>query len=213
MSRTHAIVGRARAEVAQRLRAFLRGSGPTPEAVRRADFYRTFPVGPDDVVFFGDSITEGAKWHELFPGLPVRNRGITEETSADLVARLDTVVSGRPRQLLIQVGINDLVFGGSDEEFLANYRTVLNRCRAESPDTDVIVQSILPGRGELGTRIAGVNARLERLADEFDVTFVDLTDAFAGPDGSMPPEVSPDDIHLTGEGYRRWQEVLAPHLS
>lgn len=213
MSRSAGLVGSARVAAAQRLRAFLRGAGPTPEAVRRADFYRTFPVGSDTVVFFGDSITEGGEWHELFPDRSVRNRGITEETSADLVDRLDTVVSGRPRQLFIQVGINDMVFGGSDEEFLANYRTMLERCRTETPETQVIVQSILPASGELGDRIAGVNARLERLAEEFEVTFVDLTDAFAGPDGAMPSEVSPDDIHLTGEGYRRWQVELAPYIS
>lgn len=213
MSRTQVIVGRTRVAVGRRLRAFLRGAGPTPEALRRADFYRTFPVGPDDVVFFGDSITEGGEWHELFPGVATRNRGITEETSADLVARLDTVVSGRPRQLFIQVGINDIVFGGSDEDFLGNYRAILDRCRSESPQTHVVVQSILPAGGELGARIDGVNARLEGLADEFGVTFVSLRGAFAGPDGAMPPEVSPDDIHLTGEGYRRWQAVLAPHVS
>ena len=213
MSRTEVIVRRTRVAAGRRLRAFLRGSGPTPEALRRADFYRTFPIGPDDVVFFGDSNTEGGEWHELFPGVSVRNRGITEETSADLVARLDTVVTGQPRTLFIQVGINDIVFGGSDDDLLANYRTMLDRCRAESPGTEVIVQSVLPAGGELGERIAGVNARLQRLTDELGVTFVSLREAFAGPDGAMPPEVSPDDIHLTGEGYRRWRVVLAPYVS
>jgi hexosaminidase len=213
MSRTTVIVRRTRVAVGRRLRAFLRGAGPTPEARRRADFYRTFPVGPDDVVFFGDSITEGAEWHELFPGVSARNRGITEETSADLVARVDTVLSGQPRMLVIQVGINDIVFGGSDDDLLANYRVILDRCRADSPGTEVIVQSILPAGTELGQRIDVVNARIEGLADELGVTFLSLREAFAGPDGAMPVEVSPDGIHLTGGGYRRWQQVLAPHLA
>jgi lysophospholipase L1-like esterase len=213
MSRTQVIVRRTRVAVGRRLRAFLRGSGPTPEALRRADFYRTFPIGPEDVVFFGDSITEGAEWHELFPDVATRNRGIAEETSADLVARLDTVLAGRPKQLFILVGINDIVFGGTDEDLLANYRVILDRCRSESPETEVIAQSILPAANELGDRIRRVNTRIERLAEEFGVTFVRLEDVFVGPDGAMAPELSPDSLHLTGEGYRRWQEVLAPYVS
>ena len=212
MSRSQVIVRRTRVAVGRRLRAILRGTGPRPEALRRADFYRTFPVGPGDVVFFGDSITEGAEWHELFPDVATRNRGIAEETSADLVDRLDTVVAGRPRKLFILVGINDIVFGGSDEDLLANYRTILDRCRSESPETEVIVQSILPAATELGERIEAVNGRLERLADECGAAFVSFRDAFAGPDGAMPDELSPDGIHLTGEGYRRWREVHAPHV-
>jgi lysophospholipase L1-like esterase len=213
MSRTKVIVRRTRVAVGRRLRAFLRGSGPTPEALRRADFYRTFPVGPDEVVFFGDSITEDAEWHELFPDVATRNRGIAEETSADLVARLDTVVAGRPKQLFVLVGINDIVFGGGDDDLVANYRTILDRCRTESPGTEVITQSILPAADELGERIVRVNARIEALAEEFGVTFVPLGDAFVGPDGAMAPELSPDGLHLTGEGYRRWQQILAPFVA
>ncbi len=213
MSRTKVIVRRTRVALGRRLRAFLRGSGPTPEALRRADFYRTFPVGAGDVVFFGDSITEDAEWHELFPDVATRNRGIAEETSADLVARLDTVVDGRPQKLFVLAGINDIVFGGRDDDLLANYRTILERCRSESPETEVIVQSILPAATELGARIVRVNTRIEALAAEFGVTFVSLRAAFAGPDGAMPEELSPDGLHLTGEGYRRWRQVLAPYLA
>jgi hexosaminidase len=213
MSRTKVIVRRTRVAVGRRLRAFLRGSGPTSEAVRRADFYRTFPVGTGDVVFFGDSITEGAEWHELFPDVATRNRGIAEETSADLVARLDTIVAGRPRQLFILIGINDIVFGGSDDDLLANYRTILDRCRTESPETQVITQSILPAADELGERIVRVNARIEALADEFGATFIPLGAAFVGRDGAIAPELSPDGLHLTGDGYRRWRQILAPYVA
>lgn len=77
----------------------------------------------------------------------------------------------------------------------------------------MVVQSILPAADELGERVEAVNGRIERLADELGVTFVSLRDAFAGPDGGMPSELSPDGLHLTGEGYRRWHKVLAPYIT
>jgi len=39
---------------------------------QRASFFAAHPIQPGDIVFLGDSITDGAIWIELFPGLPVK---------------------------------------------------------------------------------------------------------------------------------------------
>jgi lysophospholipase L1-like esterase len=59
--------------------------------------------------------------------------------------------------------------------------------------------------------VKDVNARLARL-DGFDgkVVFRDIGAIFLEPDGSILPTVSPDGLHLTPEGYRRWASVLEP---
>ncbi len=212
MSRVEEIAQRLRRWVGRRLRSFLRGSGPTPEAIRRADFFRTYPVGPDDVVFLGDSITEGAELPELFPNVSARNRGIAEETSADVLGRMDTILPGAPRKLFILVGVNDLLTGVAEDECVANHRAILERCRTESPTTQVFVQSILPGAGEVGGSITRLNRSLQQAAADLGATFISHQEPFAGPDGGMSDDLSPDGVHLWGEGYRRWQSVLAPYV-
>ncbi|HQP10891.1 MAG TPA: TonB-dependent receptor plug domain-containing protein, partial [Candidatus Omnitrophota bacterium] len=48
----------------------------TNHYLQRADFFRRYPVNRGDIVFLGDSITDGGCWEELFPGVPLKNRGI-----------------------------------------------------------------------------------------------------------------------------------------
>ncbi|HEY8590760.1 MAG TPA: hypothetical protein VIL55_14535, partial [Naasia sp.] len=59
------------------------------------------------VVFLGDSISEFGLWEEWFPEIPVLNRGIGGETSAQVLARLETAIT-EPRAVFLLVGTNDL---------------------------------------------------------------------------------------------------------
>jgi hypothetical protein len=42
-----------------------------------------------DIVMIGDSITDGAEWHEMFPQLNIVNRGISGDTTVGVLNRLD----------------------------------------------------------------------------------------------------------------------------
>ena len=49
-----------------------------------------------DVVFVGDSITEGGEWSDFFPNISVANRGVDSDITADILRRLDSIVSLNP---------------------------------------------------------------------------------------------------------------------
>ena len=70
------------------------------------------PTLPGRVVLLGDSITEGGVWNELLPELPVLNRGVGGETSAQVLARLDLVLNA-PSAVVLLIGTNDLSSGVS----------------------------------------------------------------------------------------------------
>ncbi len=76
--------------------------------VQRASLFSKLPVTPKDVVFIGNSITNGAEWNELFPRKRVKNRGISGDTSEGVYDRLDPVVKGKPAKIFILVGGNDI---------------------------------------------------------------------------------------------------------
>ncbi len=181
---------------------------------QRADFFRRYPVNEGDVVFVGDSITDGGCWEELFPGVPLKNRGINADDTPGVLKRLDEILKPGPRAIFLLIGTNDLPWFTyrNDEAILSAYRRILERCQELSPDTVVYVQSILPRKKAFAARIRRINALLEALAAHHYYPFINLYPAFADADGAMQAGLSNDHLHLMSEGYARWVEILKPHI-
>ncbi len=57
------------------------------------------------------------------------------------------------------------------------------------------------------------NRHIEAIADDLGATYIDLYPEFQGKDGAIRGELTLDEVHLTGEGYRLWQSRLAPIMS
>jgi lysophospholipase L1-like esterase len=182
---------------------------------QKKDFFRHYPVQRGDIVFLGDSITDGARWDELFPGLPVKNRGINADTVEGVAQRLDSILSGQPAQIFILIGTNDLPWYiyHNDAAILIQYEIILQRCKNESPQTQVFVQSILPRHPRYASRIQNLNQQLKSLAEKYQYEFIDLFPHFAGENGQMLAELSNDQLHLMGAGYARWVELIKPIIS
>jgi lysophospholipase L1-like esterase len=178
----------------------------------RMDLFAVTPLAAGDIVFLGDSITEGAEWNELFPDLPVRDRGISGDTTAGVLARLGTVTASRPAAVFLLVGTNELAPSLDPAPSLARQREILARIRRESPDTRVFVQSLLPRAAAYRERVESYNTALRGICREAGVSFIDLYPAFLAADGSLRDELTFDELHLAGAGYRLWRSLLAPHL-
>jgi lysophospholipase L1-like esterase len=184
-----------------------------PVRERLSSFFDASPVQPGDVVFLGDSLTDGARWEELFPGLAVRNRGVPGDTTADVLERLGQVTDGRPAQVFLMIGTNDLGFGASVESTAERYAEILTTLRRDAPGTRVAVLSVLPRRASERDRIEGLNRALEGLAQSQGAQWIDLRPAFVDPsDGSIRDDLSNDELHLTGAGYREWRRLVAPFV-
>ncbi len=103
----------------------------------------------DKIVFIGDSITAYENWNTLFGVTYIRNAGIPENTTDDVLSRLSSIISSKPEKIFLFIGINDL-FGGKDTSYIsANYETILNKIRLESPDTILYFQSVLPTNSDI----------------------------------------------------------------
>ncbi len=175
-------------------------------------FFDAYPVEPGDIVLLGDSITFGGHWNEIAPGRPVRNRGIGGDRTDDLLARLEPILEGRPSKLFLMIGTNDLGTGVPHDTIVARYATLLDRFASETPSTTVYVQSVLPRAADYRERIERLNQALRAMAAERGLTYIDLYPAFLAEDGSIRDELTFDEIHLTGDGYREWHRLLEPHL-
>jgi lysophospholipase L1-like esterase len=181
---------------------------------QRADLYRYCHIQKGDIVFLGDSITDGGCWDELFPGLNIKNRGINADDTVGVLARLDDILCCEPSALFILIGTNDLNWWNyrHDEEILANYDKILNRCKEMSPNTKVFVESILPRAKNYTNHIVRLNLRLEKLTEKYQYTFINLFPHFADASGALKAEFNNDHLHLLSDGYKLWVKLLTPYL-
>jgi lysophospholipase L1-like esterase len=186
------------------MRAFLEG-----HQARRVSAFEAFPLAPDDVVFLGDSITEGGPWDELFPGVRTRNRGIGGDTTDGVLRRLEQVTRAQPTKVFLLIGTNDLYRGRSEDEIVSSIEEILDRVKQESPDTEVYLQSVLPRAAGYRAQIEALNTRLSEVAGERGAAWVDLYPSFVDPEsGAIRPELSNDELHLLGPGYALWKEQI-----
>lgn len=177
---------------------------PTHQA--RLDQFKIL-TQPIDIVVLGDSLVEQGGWSELLAAeraAGVANRGIGQNTTTDVLNRLDAVP--RSRVVALMIGRNDIEAGTPPGTIAANTREIVRRLRAP-----VLLHSVLPKVGENSAAAGEVNALNRKLCATGACTYVDLFPALA-PHGDLDPALTRDGTHLNGEGYRRWVGVLEPML-
>ena len=167
--------------------------------LQRRSLFEVLPVYSSDIVFLGNSITDGCEWAELFNNRHVKNRGISGDRSGWLLDRLDPIVGGHPKKLFLMIGVNDLAAGVSPDEIVANVARLIDRFQSES-------------HYEHGRQIVPLNKRLEALCDEKEVTYLDVWGALADHEGRLDKRYTNDGLHLTGEGYVVWRDAIKQHV-
>ncbi len=175
--------------------------------------------GEARVVFLGDSITDA--WGRLpdtgsfFPGKPYLNRGISGQTTPQMLVRFEQdVVRLRPVAVVILAGTNDLAgnTGPETPEMIQdNLRAMTTIAKANG--IRVVLASILPafdypwrpGRAPAG-KIKDLNAWLQQFAKEQNVTYLDYYSSLVDERGGMRGGTSKDGVHPNSIGYG----VMAP---
>ena len=170
-----------------------------------------------DAVFFGDSITADGNFDEFFPKLRIVNLGVYGDTLDDLLRRVPEVKAENPARIFLLGGINSLRDDNADL-CLEQYAALLDALRRACPDSELIVQSVLPVGDDIvsflgcsNETIRAFNAELEKLAGEKGCEYVDLWPAYE-KDGAMDPALSRDGVHLNFNAYGPWAECLSPWL-
>ena len=166
----------------------------------------------NQTVFIGDSIIEIYNV-ELFDGLlstKVYNRGISGDTSDRLLERLDVnALNILPQNLVVLVGTNDLSRKRSASAISDNVSQVIDKSKAANVD-NIVICSLLPINKSVNSKMVGirtnknikdVNARLEALCEQKQVTYVDLFSKLEDKDGNFDKQYTYDGLHPNAKGY------------
>ena len=175
--------------------------------------------GEERVVFFGDSITDGWKIEESFPGKPYVNRGIGGQTTSQMLVRFrQDVVNLRPQVVVILAGTNDIAGNSgpiANEDIEANYSDIAELARANN--IRVIFSSILPVNNYTERakeffaqrpmeRILALNRWLQDYCERNHLIYLDYFNAVVDEKGMLKPELADDGLHPNKAGYA----IMAP---
>lgn len=183
---------------------------------RRLSQFEALSATHAAVVFVGDSITEGGLWSEWLPGVDVINRGISGNTTQDILDRMPHIVSVKPDKLFLMIGVNDLNKRLGAAVALANYTKLFDLIDVQLPLTKIYVQSVLPVNAGWplidNTHIPTLNAALQQHAEVRGYRYVDLHSGFSDADGALQSHLTNDGIHLLAPGYRLWRSEIERFL-
>lgn len=189
-------------------------------------------AGPIEILFLGDSLTQGwlthgrAQWDEYFAPRGAANFGVAGDRTQQVLWRiLNGELDGiNPKAIVLLIGTNNMTPGlgtknptprNTPEEIVAGISAVLETLRQKLPPARILLFGIFPRGGKddpLRSEIAAINTALRGLEELPAVRFADIGTDFLAPDGSIPPEIMPDLLHLRAPGYQRWAARLAPLL-
>jgi lysophospholipase L1-like esterase len=179
--------------------------------LHRDEVFTKLPVDTGSVVFVGDSHTQQFELAELFHSIKVKNRGINYDTSMRIIKRLNTITNLKPSKVFIEIGVNDLNIGLSEKQVSLDINNIILRIKAQSPLTRIYLESVLPTKSLL-VKIKNLNKLLAPIAQADKITFINLDPYFAD-NGLKNQYDSGDGIHLNGEGYLKWRDVLVKYLN
>lgn len=172
-----------------------------------------------DIVMLGNSLTEGGgDWSARLGKKNVRNRGIIGDEVMGIYDRLHQILPGHPAKLFLLIGVNDISHNLTSDSIVSMIRTTVERIQKESPDTKFYLQSLLPFNESFGRyksltgktdMVPEVNLRLEALAKEKNIAYIDLFPLFTEKGTNvLRSELTNDGLHLNEDGYKIWVKSI-----
>ncbi len=184
----------------------------------------------DDAVFIGDSRTEG-----LFINTGLSNatffthQGMTvsEVFTREVISVggkkttvMDALADTAFSKVYIMLGINETGWV-YDSIFIEKYGEIIDAIREINPDAVIYVQSILPVTNEVSSthsyikneRIDTYNQLLQAMAQEKGAYYLNVAEAIAADDGSLPEDAAADGIHLNKASCQVWLTYLREHTA
>jgi lysophospholipase L1-like esterase len=186
--------------------------------------------GENRVVFLGDSITDSWKLTEYFPNQPYINRGISGQTTPQMLIRMQPdVIAHKPKVMVLLAGTNDISgnTGPVTLEFIeGNIASIVQLAHANG--INVVLSSVLPisdynknAKGEPIVRsvqrppdkILALNKWIKDYCDANGLVYLDYFTATVDDKGFLKAEIANDGLHPNAEGYKIMQKLASEAIA
>jgi lysophospholipase L1-like esterase len=206
---------------------------PTNWISRHEGYVAEAKKGGIDLLFLGDSITDGWRWgnggSKIWPRLyaprHAANFGIGWDRIQNVLWRVENgeLENISPKVVVLLIGTNNT--GNEDNgksrnttpEIIEGISNLVRQIQIRLPHSKILLLGIFP-RGATKTdplreQVGAVNAGIAKLDDGSKVNFLDLDEKFLTADGVLSRDLFPDLIHPNAKGFQIWADAMEPTLN
>ena len=190
------------------------------DIARHKQFLKVVEMGEGDVIFIGDSITQGWEgsgkkvWAETFAPLKAVNLGIGGDQTGHVIWRITEgkeLEPIKPKLAVIMIGTNNT--GGQFAEHIAGgIKAIVAELQKQKPDMKILLLGVFPRSAKatdtIRAKIKYINAIISKLDDGKNVAYKDIGEKFLDKDGALDKKIMPDFLHLSEEGYSIWAKAI-----
>jgi len=199
------------------------------DVARHKQFLEIVAKGDADLIFIGDSITQGWEgagkkaWADHFGPLKAVNLGIGGDQTGHVLWRITEgkeLEPIKPKLAVIMIGTNN-VGGHSAEQIAGGIKAIIDELHKQKPEMKVLLLGVFPRGGpgikkedpaapaeKLQPKIKAINEIIAKYDDGKVVFYKDIGATFLESDGSLSRKVMPDLLHLSSEAYERWAKAI-----
>ncbi len=187
---------------------------------RHKQFLKIVEKGEGDVIFLGDSITQGWEgagkkaWADTFAPMKAVNLGIGGDRTGHVIWRITEgkeLEPLKPKAAVIMIGTNNIGANTADQ-IAGGVKAIVAELRKQKPDMKILVLGIFPRSAKaddkVRDKIKQCNATISKLADGKHVFYKDIGEKFLTSDGTLEKKIMPDFLHLSPEGYEIWAGAI-----
>ena len=188
---------------------------------RHEGFVAQAKQGGIDILFVGDSITDGWRnrqlWKDRYVPLKAADFGISGDRTEHVLWRLrNGELDGiKPKVVVLMIGTNN-TGRNSAPEIVEGITAIIKEIRTDLPETKILLLGVFPRDAQPNTpnraKIKEINSRIANLYDEKQVKYLDIGDKFLESDGTMSKEIMPDFLHPNDKGYQIWADAMQETL-
>ena len=191
---------------------------------RHQSFNTRVAKGNVDLVFIGDSITQGWEgrgkgvWEKFYGKRNTVNLGIGGDRTQHVIWRLDNgnLKDITPKAAVIMIGTNNSG-SNSSKEIADGVRAIVKQIRAKSPKTQILLLGVFPRGTNNEDKRRQVNEGANKIFSKLDngkyVHYLDIGPKFLEKNGTLTREIMPDLLHLSEKGYTIWAESIEAKLA
>lgn len=182
--------------------------------------------GGHELVFIGDSITQGweghgkAVWEKYYAGRKALNLGFSGDRTEHVLWRLmnGELENVNPKLFVLMIGTNNTGHRMDPPEQTADgIKLILELLQDRKPDAKILLLSIFPRdekpdgpKRQLNNTI---NERIKTFADGNKIQWLDMSDTFLAADGALPASIMPDFLHPQAAGYEMWAKAVESKIA
>lgn len=189
--------------------------------LERMAYFKANPLTNGQIVFLGNSLTQGGKWNEYFPNQKPVNRGISGDNTLGMLNRLNEIIIAKPKKVFLMAGINDISLSRSNEKIMIGIKAIIYQIETGSPYTKIYVQSLLPINNNRNVyqrmlnkewQIEQLNKELKAFCEKENITFINIYPAFLSEDRTLDARYTTDGLHLNDNGYTVWVDQIRKYV-